>query len=244
MTTTTTREVWHPADWPRRRPRIAHFMPYLFGDSLAAIRRARRLRFRYIDQNLNLSSDGVPVVVHWPLVRKNRLLYEVVPASRVVRKRGRRGRYAGRIAYRRRGEWVARHRHGYDVRVGDLTAAQLYRLRTRHAGRGRAPRPAHQHMREAQRVGIVLCLEAKGDRRFNVPAPWAKLAAWAVHTNARVVVMTLQNLGGNANARARLAQAAHAGFPVAILPRGPRPVDWSTRWAPLGVAVWGRWRKR
>lgn len=207
---------WRPANWPYKRPRIAHFMPYMLGDSLGAIRRAQRLGIRHVDQNVNLTKDLVPVVVHWPLLRKNGLNYE---------KRGGRRR---------------RHRYGPSAQVADLTWDQLQRLRTRS---GRRVHRAGIHMAEAARRGRVLCLEVKGDKRFDVAGPhWTYLHTQAVRTKARVVIMTLQNLGGNEHARARLVQAADRGFPVALLPRMAKPVDWDRRWAPHKVAVWGRWR--
>lgn len=217
---------WYPRRWPIPRPRIAHFMPYLLGDSLAAIRRARRLGYRYIDQNIQATRDGFAVVVHWGNMRR-----------------------AG-YTWRWTGNYDAQ---GREVRVkvvrvidiADEDWDTIQRLRTRKYG-GQRPRLALAHMREAARVGVTLCLEAKGSRQFvgtNHPV-WKRLETWAAETGAHVIIMSLQNMGSERRVL-HVLTAAHAhGFAVALLPRGPKPRDWATRWAPLDVAVWGHWRRR
>lgn len=207
---------------PARHPRIAHFMPYIFGDSLAALRKAKRLGFRYVDQNGLCDAQGIVWIFHWPKYRKQ---YRWISTGRHT-KRGR------EIRVRVPKSWPAK--------VQDLQTSQVERLRSARF-RGRKPWKARTHFAEAARLGLVLCLEVKGSPGFQNLATWRSLAIARDAFDAKVVVMTLQNQGGNAAARRRLELAAQHGFPVALLPRGKRPADW-LEWQQLGVKQWGRWR--
>lgn len=212
-----TSPTW-PTNWPiRRHPRIAHLMPYLRGDSLAAITFAARvLRRRFIDQNGQEDADGVVWILHW---------------ARLVK-----GGY--------RWHWTGQHdAHGREVRVriprgrmvDDCTTRYMAGVRSRKYG-GRRPRTAEEHMARCARYGRILCLEGKGTLRTR--KAYEYLAAAAVRTGCVVVFMTLQSIPGW---RHRIRSALAVKFPVALLPRGAKPDDWQT-FADAGVQVWGRWR--
>lgn len=221
--------LWLPSSSfpvPARHPRTAHFMPYLFGDSLAALKRAKRLRFKYVDQNGLCDAEGQTWISHWPKYRKQYRWYFT-------------GRTTG--SGNRRREIRARVPAHWPEKFHNLTTAQAASLRSARIG-GRRPLRARTHMHEAHRLGLVLCLEVKNSPGFLKASTWHRLAGDRDATGCRVIVMTLQNQGGNAHAFVRLTGAHAAGFPVALLPRGKRPSNWHAAWVPMGVRQWGRWR--
>jgi hypothetical protein len=215
---------------PLHHPRVFHQKPYWRGDSLAAIRRAKRKGYRYIDQNINLTKGDadaatranrpVAVVKHWPLIRKDGFSHRVTGTG----KKGKEAR--------------ARHKLGRNARISDLSWSEVSKLRR---ARGSAKyRTAKVHMQMCADTHIILCAEVKGDPRFGHLKVMQDLRADATATGATVYVMTLQNLG---NPLARLKAAKEAGFQTALLPRGKRPANWARDWAPYVDAVWGKWRK-
>lgn len=211
---------------PQKHPRVFHEKPYWRGDSLRAIKRAKRRGYRYIDQNVNLTAGDpdaearderpVAVVKHWPEPRKDGF-------TRIVPERGRRREP---------------HRMPRDQSIARLPWSVVSRLR-RRVGSARYYR-ARTHMVVCADTGIILCAEVKGDRRFGHRQVMRDLRDDAKIAGGVVYVMTLQNLG---DPLARLKAAKQEGFQTALLPRGPKPPDWETQWAPYIDAVWGRWVK-
>jgi hypothetical protein len=210
-----------PPRWPvAHHPQLAHFLPYLTGDSLAAIRRAGRLRrlgrVWGIDQNGNRTADRTAWILHWG---RWRLQYPFVATGRVTAT----GREIRALAPR---SWP---RH-----FSELTDEQAARLRQLPAG-GRRPHRARVHMEVAAQQNVPWCLEGKG--RFH-GVDWDRLTADAVETGVVAVFMVLTSWP---DWRADVREAAARGWAVAVLPRTPRPADWAEFHA-LGVQVWGSWR--
>lgn len=215
--------VQRPAGWPiRRHPRIAHFMltrlPYLYTDSFAALRRAKRLRIRGADRNLACTRDGWAVVVHWPRLVKNGFRYRAT-GKHDARGREIRGRASSRFLV---------HEH---------TLEEVLTFRTRKRG-GRRPHTAEEDMRVAVELGREWYGEVKGSPGFEHPLVWDRLKASAIATGVRCAFMTLTKLRGW---RERVDQALAHELPIAVLPRTPKPADWQ-KYADAGVQVWGRWR--
>lgn len=213
-----------PGRWPiAHHPHLAHFLPYLTGDSLAAIKRAGRLRrlglVWGIDQNGNATHDLVVFILHW---RRYRLQYRYV--------------------------WTGEHHPGgREKRVlvprswpkffDQLTAAQADRLRSAPSG-GRRPYRARTHMAAAAAQGIPWCLEGKGSPGLATAGCWDHLTADAIATGVTGVFMVMTSWP---NWRDEVRQAVAHGWAVAVLPRTPKPADWP-EFAAAGVQVWGRWR--
>ncbi len=207
---------------PERHPRIAHFLPYLLGDSLRALALAIRLGYHYIDLNIRVDGQGRVWVLHWR--RSNREW---------------RWRWIGERTERGR---EIRVRNNDRRPIEQLTTAEVSRLRARRFG-GRRPRKLMTYMLRARKHDLTLCLEAKNSPAFQRPEVWKRIATMASVTGCLVIVMTLQRPGEPAHRAFKiLKNATRVGFPVALLPRGPKPSDWESVWMPLGVQKWGRWR--
>jgi hypothetical protein len=192
-------------------------MPYLRGDSLWTIWFAATvLHRRFIDQNTQADAHGVVWVMHWARIVLNGYRWywtgERDADGREVRRRVPRA-------------W----------QIQNLSTAQVSHLRTRRRG-GKRPHSALTHMRRMAKYNRVWCLEGKGTMRHAVS--FSYLANCARLTGCLVVFMTLQSIPGWRN---RLRKAHAAGFPCALLPRGPKPDDWH-EFEAMGVQVWGRWR--
>lgn len=213
-----------PAKMPRSHPRVAHFMPYLRGDSMRAIWLAVRHGYRFIDQNVQKDAEGQRWVLHWGRFRKQwkwQWTGEYVGTGRLRREKRVRVRY-----------------HQQFLR--QLSTVQVSRLRSRRIG-GSRPRLLRDHMAECARRRIVLCAEFK---YTPTREEWAEIAADAIATGVTMVVMRLSNVsGGIVGAFHCLSWAAEVGFCGALLPRGRKPADWETEWVPLGIQKWGRWRR-
>lgn len=130
-------------------------------------------------------------------------------------------------------------------RVATLTMGQVSRLRAYDGYRIWRTR---RMMREAARLGITLCLEAKPDGRFAWPQVWQRVAADAAATGASVIVMSQPHQG---HGFVFLEAASMAGLPTMLLSRGvPRAHHWRvldyvkgprewTKHAPADVRVVG-----
>jgi hypothetical protein len=209
-----------PAGWPiRRHPRIAHFLPYLVGDSIRAIFRAILLGFRFIDQNGLATQDHTTWILHW---HRYRLQYPYHWTGHYHAS----GREVRRLVPRT-----------WPKRFDDLTDHQAARLRQFPRG-GKRPKRAEAHMIVAAHGHIIWCLETKAGRPMLQARTWDRLAADAVRTDVVMVVMVLTSWHGWQKIA---SMAAVRGFAVAVLPRTPRPSDWPALEA-LGVQVWGKWR--
>lgn len=202
-----------PSRWPvAHHPHLAHFLPYLTGDSLRAITRAGRLRrlgrVWGIDQNGNRSAQRTVWILHW-------------------------GRYRWQFPFIATPKGLRRVPRSWPKQFHDLTDDQAAQLRT---VTGRRPYRARTHMHRAAEVGIPWCLEGKGRM---AGADWDRLTAEAVASGATVVYMTLSSWPDWQQA---VREAAAHGWAVAVLPRTPRPANWAEFHAETGCQVWGSWR--
>jgi hypothetical protein len=216
-----------PASWPiPHHPRLAHFLPYLTGDSLGAINRAavlRRLgRVWGIDQNGNCTLDQVVFILHW---RRYRLQFPYVWT----------GTYTGTGRTRREKRVLVPQ--SWPRYFEQLTAEQASRLRQSPLG-GRRPYRAISHMRLAAEKGIPWCLEGKGSPGLALPGTWDRLTGEALQTGVTCVFMVLTSWP---NWQAEVRQALDHGWAVAVLPRTSKPANWPELHA-AGVQVWGTWR--
>ncbi|MBO9522838.1 MAG: hypothetical protein J7518_14995 [Nocardioidaceae bacterium] len=224
--------IRRPSPMPTRHPRVAHFMPYLMGDAIYAPRRARRLRYRYIDMNGNCDRDGWVWLIHWAKYRMQYRWVVLLAADGKVR-RDAKGR-----------EVRARVPAAWPEVLHELSSGQVKRLRSAKRG-GSRPYTAAEGMIACEEADVTLCLEAKGSPLFLTPEPWEWLHAWAVKTGVSMVVMTLQNVyrkGHPEDPYTRLWLAIEHGFAVALLPRMKRPASWAI-WESRGVQLWGKWKR-
>lgn len=205
-----------PARMPTQHPHIAHFMPYLIGDSLRAILMAFKLGFRYIDQNGQADAHGIVWIMHWARVILNGYRWYWTGHH-----------HADGTEVRRRVPW--------SWKIDHLSTTEVSHLRSRKRG-GRRPHTARVHMAHCKAKGRILCLEGKGT--LHRPVSFTYVASSAISTGCVVIFMTLQSIPGW---RTRLRNAHAVGLPLAILPRGRKPDDWH-EFEAMGVQVWGRWR--
>lgn len=207
-----------PRVMPNHHPRIAHLMPYLFGDSPHALIVAHRLGYRFIDRNGQRDRNNVVWIMHWADLRKG----------------GYRWVFTGNHDAKGR-EIRARVPKG--TKVHHCSTDYVGRLRTRKHG-GRRPHTAAEDMAGCKARGLTMCLEGKGT--VTTPGAFAYIANASARTGCPVIFMTLQSIGGW---RTRLTLAHGVNLPLALLPRGPKPGDWP-RFRAMGVRRWGRWRRR
>lgn len=213
---------------PDHHPRVAHYDPYWWHDSHLGILKADRQRYRYIDRDCQFSAGDInaprraqrpqPYIKHWRDRRKDGFTHYVPPGKRVRR------RFTGPFDLDR------------------LSPAQLQTLRRGLTGRTRY-RTAHADMIDCRNHGLIMCLELKDERTAH-PVLMQDLWADKVSTGCQVIVMTLQDLHPGPDGKGalrRLKAAKQAGFPTALLPRGHKPANWDTEWAPWVDAVWGHW---
>lgn len=179
---------------------VPHGVPYHVENSFKGQLRAKSKGFHQIDHDMQMTKDGVPVICHWAMLRKDGFLY-IIGIDGVKR----------------------RHHFGRNARISDLTWGQVKRLRTKDGFRIHA---AYDMFLHAARLHLRVMLEVKGDRRFEQREIWHILKAQADRANCDVVVMTLSTLGHNPHAR--LASAAEAGFLTVALARGPIPRAWES----------------
>jgi hypothetical protein len=213
-----------PKKMPRSHPRVAHFMPYLRGDSMRAIWLAVRHGYRFIDQNVQKDAEGERWVIHWGRFRKQWTWQWT-------------GEYVGTGRLRREKRVRVRYHHNF---LRQLSTEQVSRLRSRRIG-GTRPRKLRDHMAECARRRIILCSEFKYTPNRE---EWAEIARDAAQTGVTMIVMRLSNVsGGIVGAFHCLSWAVEVGFAAALLPRGRKPVDWETKWVPLGIQKWGYWRR-
>lgn len=218
---------------PEHHPKLLHLLPYLVGDSLAAIDVAARLRARGlvwgIDQNGVCDGELCTWVLHWPEYRKQ---YPWIWTGRMVGK-----------GILRREERVPVPDH-WPAKIWHLDTDQVMVLRSAKYG-GKRPHKARAHFHKAALRRVPLMLEVKHAPGFRNRETWIRLAAdrdaAGIH---RVGIMTLQTQWPSDDVAYEVLELAveHA-FPVALLPRAPRPADWSTKWVLLGVRQWGPWRR-
>lgn len=207
---------------PSHLRRIAHFAPYRFNNSPGGIRRAKRLRYKNIDQDINLTKDLVPVVIHWPLFYKDKFKYITVDGHR-------------KGARKRKGKWQVKHNHGKDKHISQLPWSEVSRLRT---FTGQRIYTVQQHMTMISHNKMRMMAEIKGDHRFADPKVAEYFLRAQKSTGCEVYIMTLQNLG---NPHARLCNFHKHGFKTILLARGRKGVPRS--WESCITYVRGKWRR-
>lgn len=197
---------------------MAHFMPYLVGDSLAADTRAAAEHFRFIDKNLLSTSDLVGICHH---------------SSDLSSALG------GWMVYRwtgpRWGEGKLIRDPSPDLTLGNRTWANV-ELLTNAAGTGRIL-PAVDHLRASVETGVPTVLEPKGSPLLDDPEFWRRLGLQADSVGHPRWMMTLTDIGSPLR---RLIAAHGQAWETRILPRGDVPnATELARYRPVVDGVWG-----
>jgi hypothetical protein len=213
-----------PVPIPDHHPRIAHFRPYLWGDAIPAQTVAYRLGYRFVDNNGQSDAEYTVWGVHWADLRE----YPYV--------------WTGR--YDDKGREIRKLR-GVRPRIQHMPTEFVGRLRSAKHG-GRRPKKMFHHMRRAAALDkrrpawhpFTLCIEVKGSPGFLLRETWRRLNLETRFTEARIVIMTLQDIPGW---RQRLELAHEFGFATALLPRLAKPADWP-HFVEMGVQKWGSFK--
>ena len=130
-------------------------------NSARGIRRAKRLRKKSIDLDMQITKDGVIVGTHWALPMVHDGFFDPL----------------GKI--------------GRHTPVSELAWAQVSRLRAVTRGRVYRIHRIEELLAACERYGRVALLEPKGDRRFRIDAPWQHIALVADDLGATVSVRAL-----------------------------------------------------
>lgn len=147
-----------------------------------------------IDLDVNITKDGVPVNTHWGDV------------------------------FKRGGFYDPKHQLPKNARISDLTAKQVFRLRSKDGYRIHSMK---YMLRKAAKLGVRVEYEAKGSKPFEYGKGGlatfveTKKIADAAHTN-----MFVKTISTTPGAMARLKAAHRAGLTTVLLPRGPVPKSW------------------
>ncbi|MFT3712596.1 MAG: LysM peptidoglycan-binding domain-containing protein [Archangium sp.] len=147
-----------------------------------------------IDLDVNITKDGVPVNTHWGDVFKRGGFYDPL------------------------------HKLPKNARISDLTAKEVFRLRSKDGYRIHSMK---YMLRKAAKLGVRVEYEAKGSKPFEYGKGGLKTfvetkkIADAAHT--RMFVKTISTTKG---AMERLKAAHRAGLTTVLLPRGPVPKSW------------------
>ena len=147
-----------------------------------------------IDLDVNITKDGVPVNTHWGDVFKRGGFYDPL------------------------------HKLPKNARISDLTAKEVFRLRSKDGYRIHSMKFM---LRRAAKLGVRVEYEAKGSKPFEYGKGGLKTfvdtkkISDAAHT--RIFVKTISTTPG---AMERLKAAHRAGLTTVLLPRGPVPKSW------------------
>lgn len=215
--TTAPRVAWH---LPTHHPRVAHFLPYRFNNSLRAARKAKKLKFKYSDKDIQVTRDWIVVVTHWDNLKHDQFTW-IWTGKKILGVEVRK-RYTGTLD------------------IDHLDWSVVSRLRSSRVG-GYRIYGLQPHMNALHKAGITFCAELKNNRLSDPRCVKQFMDAQKV-TGCRVIIMTLQSLLNGAGILAplrRLAPYKLAGFPTVILKRGHKPADWDKVWAPIVDAAWG-----
>lgn len=153
-------------------------------NSLRGIRFASTHGYGWIDLDLQITSDGVIVVTHWPRPQR-------------------------RDAFRDPRRKISR-----DTPVSRLTWAQVRRLRTSD---GYRIRRIETMLRACAKYGIGAYVEPKGDRRFELDAPWRHMKAVAEDVGADLRARSLRDLGGRDAGWRRMQAAKRNAVPGKVI---------------------------
>lgn len=147
-----------------------------------------------IDLDVNITRDGVPVNTHWGDVFKRGGFYDPL------------------------------HKIPKSARISDLTAKEVFRLRSKDGYRIHSMKFM---LRKAAKLGVRVEYEAKGSKPFEYGKGGLKTfvdtrkISDAAHT--KIFMKTISTTPG---AMARLKAAHRAGLTTVLLPRGPVPKSW------------------
>lgn len=147
-----------------------------------------------IDLDVNITKDGVPVNTHWADVLQ------------------------------RGGFYDPKHQLPRDARISELTAKEVFRLRSKDGFRIHSMK---YMLRRAAKLGVRVEYEAKGSKPFEYGkgglATFVETRKLADAAHTRMFVKTISTTRG---AMERLKAAHRAGFTTVLLPRGPVPKSW------------------
>lgn len=211
----------------------AHYSPYWFADSPKAVEKARRARPKdptvYIDQNFQLSTDNIPITLHWYELKKNGFLYLYTG------KKDSKGREIRRPL-------TAAEK---SKRVQDFDSKFLKNLRrTRRPGSTYAskvrPYSFWEMLKVYKKHEVICCPELKSYAFGTKPEIAAKMHTQVREIGITVYPMTLVTMRGWGN---KLKFFKRAGFETALLAHGARkPKEFDT-YKPWIDVVWGQWAK-
>lgn len=217
---------------PDHHPRVAHFDPYWFNDSLLGIAQAERRGYRYIDQDCNLSK-GDPDAYE----------FELRPQATIKHWGNRKKDGFTHI-------WTGKHYSNGGEQRKEFNGPEhlsqiewdILTMLRRGEGGGTAYLRFDEHLQACVDHHQKMCCEVKGDERFEHPQVAADMYAASLAVGQIPYIMTLSNIGPTRLSPPRRLKAfKDAGFETALLPRGARPSDWDAHWAPYVDAVWGHW---
>lgn len=199
-------------------------MPYWYGDSLWAIDKAKAKGYLYLDQNGQVTKDGVVMVAHWNKPWKDGYRYY----------------WTGKK--NRKGQEIRRPWRNKNARMDLMTYKQYSRLRmTLYPGKSlksrKKPTTFSQHVKYAKARGRILTFEMKGSHLFNEPRVARAMWRVVVNYDATVYMMTLQNIPFWTT---RLKNVHEVGFETALLARGKQPRKWPLEYVDV---VWGVFKR-
>ncbi len=147
-----------------------------------------------IDLDVNITKDGVAVNTHWADVLQRGGFYD--PKGKLPK----------------------------NARVSQLTAAEVFRLRSKDGYRIRSMK---YMLRKAAKLGVRVEYEAKGSKPFEYGKGGLKtfVDAKKISDAARTQVF-VKTISTTSGAMERLKAAHRAGFTTVLLPRGPVPKSW------------------
>lgn len=191
-----------PKRWWRRVWHVRKGLAYAVENSNWATWLAHKLGFHWIDKDLHVTKDGVPVFGHWGLIAKNGFLLP---------------------------KWFIT-KYGKNPRIRDVYWADLQLLRTgRILGRRFRFATAENGMQRAAELDMGVMIEYKGDPVARTGAFWKKmqlLAGRAGLAHNKRVVATLPTMKGGGEAM----HAAHEVGERTMVIRAQDGVP--RRWAP------------
>ena len=180
-----------PKRWKWSVFHVPRGVSYAVGNSRWGSWLARKLGFRWIDKDVNITRDNVAVYGHWPKIRKNGYIL----SQALIKKYGR------------------------DVKISQVTWAELSELRTRTISfRGRRKyrfQRVFVGLIYAYSIGLKVANEYKGDPRMRHKQFWVDLHK-ATHTVPlkHKLVMSLPSMPG---AGAVFKAAHEAGWPTMVI---------------------------
>ncbi len=147
-----------------------------------------------IDLDVNITKDGVAVNTHWADVLK------------------------------RGGFYDPKHKIPKDARISELTAKEVFRLRSKDGYRIHSMKFM---LRRAAKLGVRVEYEAKGSKPFEYGKggleTFVETKKIADQAHTKMFVKTISTTRG---AMERLKAAHRAGLTTVLLPRGPVPKSW------------------